>query len=77
MKSHKKVDRQLWTSEQSALVLKTFKQCIKHQQLPGKADCEKLITSNPELFTNRKWTHIKFYVKNHLTKIERMKGAGK
>lgn len=58
--------RMPWSSKESKVVLTNFKIAIKYKMLPGKEECEKLIQSNPDLFQNRKWSDIKFFVKIYL-----------
>ncbi|KAF5274676.1 hypothetical protein FQR65_LT16906 [Abscondita terminalis] len=64
-------NRQSWTSEEIQLVLSTYRTLIKQKKLPGKLDCEKLMKDKPTLFKGRKWSDIKFYVKNHITKMQK------
>lgn len=46
---------------------------IRRDQLPGKVACEELMQENPDIFINRKWSDLKFYVKNHISKAKKIK----
>ncbi|KAG5865995.1 hypothetical protein JTB14_006249 [Gonioctena quinquepunctata] len=59
-----------WTKEESSSVISFFNSHIKKGMVPGKSPCEKCIEEHPSL-AHRKWTDIKFHVKNYLTKIRR------
>lgn len=62
----------MWGENESSLVIKFFRSHIKRGSVPGKSQCEECIEKFP-LLRNRRWTDIKFYVKNYITKINRKK----
>lgn len=64
--------RQPWDPVEKQIVLKTFRIHIKNNSLPGKVECEKCIQDNPVL-SKRIWTDLKFFVKNHISKIKKIK----
>ncbi|KAF5307229.1 hypothetical protein FQR65_LT18439 [Abscondita terminalis] len=62
-----------WSSEETACLLKHFSAIIKQNgPPPGKKQCEDCITKFKVLET-RKWTDIKYYIKNHISKIKKAK----
>ncbi|XP_057666792.1 uncharacterized protein LOC130900289 [Diorhabda carinulata] len=69
-KSRKTYKKQSWTTEEKEIVLKEFKLLIEHGNLPGKKQCNDLIEKH-KIFTDRKWTDLKFFIKNHLSKISK------
>lgn len=62
----------MWGEDESSSVIKFFTSHIKRGSVPGKSQCEECIEKFPVLH-NRRWTDIKFYVKNYITKINRKK----
>lgn len=64
------VQKRTWNEEESSPVIKFFTSHIKRGAVPGKSQCEECIQKHPSL-SLRKWTDIKFYVKNYITKIKR------
>ncbi|KAI4470857.1 hypothetical protein MML48_1g16811 [Holotrichia oblita] len=68
----KSVCKRPWSSHEMSAVLTHFKTNIKIGALPGKKECEKCISENAVL-KDRKWTDVKFCIKNHLTKIKKRK----
>ncbi|KAK9688430.1 hypothetical protein QE152_g35338 [Popillia japonica] len=64
--------KKMWTEEESGAVLKFFAPFIKKETIPGKAKCEECMEKYP-VFGTRKWTDLKFYIKNYITKIKRTK----
>lgn len=66
--------KKTWEQIESNAVLNEFKNMIKKGKLPGKIDCEKCIEKYSFL-TNRKWTDIKYHVKNHISKINKVKNS--
>ncbi|XP_072387132.1 uncharacterized protein [Diabrotica undecimpunctata] len=57
--------RRPWTTEEKEIILKEFKSLIKRGFLPGIEQCTKLLEEQV-VFTGRKWTNVKFFVKNYL-----------
>lgn len=66
------IKKRLWTTAEKQAVLKHFTNQVKEGSLPGKIECEKCIDETPCL-KGRKWTDLKFYIKNHLFKLNKMK----
>ncbi|KAG5882523.1 hypothetical protein JTB14_006795 [Gonioctena quinquepunctata] len=56
-----------WSAEEKEIVLREMRLFIKKNNLPGKEKCSNLLENYPAL-GNRKWTDIKFFVKNYLAK---------
>lgn len=56
-----------WSNEEKEVVLREMRHLIKKKSLPGKDICSMLIEKYPVL-ANRKWTDVKFFVKNYLSK---------
>ncbi|CAG9835041.1 unnamed protein product [Diabrotica balteata] len=63
--------RRPWTTEEKEIILKEFKSLIKRGSLPGKEQCTKLLEEQI-VFTGRKWTDVKFFVKNYLQKLRKI-----
>ncbi|XP_074035237.1 uncharacterized protein [Leptinotarsa decemlineata] len=64
------IQKRTWTEEESTPVIKFFTSHIKRGAVPGKSQCEECIQKHPSL-SLRKWTDIKFYIKNYITKIKK------
>lgn len=64
--------KKIWTEEEIGTVLKFFAPFIKRTTIPGKAKCEECMEKYP-IFGTRKWTDLKFYIKNYINKIKKNK----
>ena len=40
-------------------------------QVPGKEECLRCITAEPQALKNRDWRAVKYYVKNRITSLRR------
>lgn len=65
-------NRRPWSPEEIKVVLNNFKVQVKHKMLPGKKDCLELMEKHPTLFQGRKWTDLKFCIKNHISKLSKL-----
>lgn len=52
-------------------VEKTLMNFINSGKVPGKSECIACIMASPEALKQRSWMTVKFYVKNHITAIQR------
>lgn len=62
--------KKTWKDDEIKAVLKFFANFIKRGTTLGKARCEECMQTQP-VFGSRKWTDLKFYVKNYITKIKK------
>lgn len=53
-----------WTDQQKNVVKKFFATHIQNKIPPKKAECDKLISKNPDLFQNKNWVKIKVFIQN-------------
>nr|XP_043873421.1 uncharacterized protein LOC122762290 isoform X6 [Solea senegalensis] len=60
-----------WTPEEIAAVEKHLKKFIVRQDVPGKADCERCIASEPQALQKRDWKAVKYFIKNRITTMRR------
>ena len=60
----------LGTKDEIKVVLNHFQRCVAESRLPGKIECFSLIKATPCL-KERKWTTVKYYVRNHLGKSKK------
>lgn len=60
-----------WSEQEIDAVLKFFKFDLKKEYLPGKEKCLQCIKQHPVL-QNRKWTDVKYYLKNYYAKNKKM-----
>lgn len=69
---NKRNNRRPWDADEKKAVFEYFKVQIKNGILPGKADCLACQKKYSQL-GNRRWTDIKYCVKNQITKIKNLK----
>ncbi|CAH1115846.1 unnamed protein product [Psylliodes chrysocephalus] len=67
----KKCSKRPWTDNEKKIMYSKFTKFIKKNSLPGKLECMEVI-ENHEVFAGRKWSDLKFFIKNHLSKIKKM-----
>lgn len=60
-----------WTKEEIQALLTHFKFDLKKEFLPGKQKCLECIQKYPVL-VRRKWSDIKYYLKNYYSKNRRL-----
>ncbi|KAG7459161.1 hypothetical protein JOB18_031843 [Solea senegalensis] len=60
-----------WTPEEIAAVEKHLMKFIVRQDVPGKADCERCIASEPQALQKRDWKAVKYFIKNRITTMRR------
>ncbi|XP_062270957.1 uncharacterized protein LOC133976775 [Scomber scombrus] len=65
------VVKKSWTTEESGAVERHLKKQIIMNQVPGKEECERCITAEPQALKNRDWRAVKYYVKNRITSLRR------
>ncbi|XP_050514061.1 uncharacterized protein LOC126889627 [Diabrotica virgifera virgifera] len=70
-KTLKTTQKTPWTSEEIKSVMTFFKFDLKKELLPGKQKCEECKSKYPVL-ERRKWTDIKFYLKNYYSRNKRL-----
>lgn len=63
--------KKIWSNEEKEIILKKFRTLIKIGKLPGKQECEELMEEH-KIFTGRKWTDLKYFVKNYLSKCKKI-----
>lgn len=61
-----------WTPQEVEAVLTFFRTDIKFKIIPGKVKCEECI-SKYDVLNSRGWRNIKYFVKNQITKISKIK----
>lgn len=66
-----KIERKIWSNEEKEIIFKKFKLLIKSGTLPGKVQCTQVMEEHSVVFAERKWTDLKYFVKNHLQKIKK------
>lgn len=62
------VSKKTWKEEEIGAVLK-FSAPFIREKLYGKAKCNECMKKYP-VFSTRKWTDVKFYVNNYISKIK-------
>lgn len=60
-----------WTPEECAAVGRHLRNYIVKSQVPGKADCERCITAEPQALRNRDWKAVKYFIKNRISALRR------
>ncbi|XP_059215616.1 uncharacterized protein LOC131993639 [Centropristis striata] len=65
------VVKRTWTTEECAAVERHLKKSILMNQVPGKEDCQRCITAEPEALKNRDWRAVKYFVKNRISSLRR------
>lgn len=63
--------KRCWTPEEIAAVEKHLKRFMVRQDVPGKADCERCISAEPQALHNRDWKAVKYFIKNRITAMRR------
>lgn len=62
-----------WTEEEKQAVFKSLDHWIRQGgRLPGKLDCEKCISKANGALDRRKWSDVKYFVKNQIEKRKRV-----
>ena len=64
------IEKNPWSVAERTAVLQFFQDTIRKGIVPGKAPCAKCLLENPVL-ERRKWTVIKDFVRNTITKAKR------
>ena len=65
------VQRKKWQPEEIHAVEKHMMNFIRTCHVPGKADCDGCLKSEPLHLKDRDWKAIKFYVKNRIDALKR------
>ncbi|XP_041954724.1 uncharacterized protein LOC121713822 isoform X4 [Alosa sapidissima] len=65
--------RKMWQAEEIHAVEKHMMNFIKTCRVPGKSDCDTCLKSEPLHLKARDWKAIKFYVKNRIDALKKMK----
>ncbi|XP_045897896.1 uncharacterized protein LOC123965420 [Micropterus dolomieu] len=60
-----------WTPDECAAVDTHLRKFIVRNQVPGKEECQRCITAEPQALRNRDWKAVKYYVKNRITALRR------
>ncbi|XP_070704434.1 uncharacterized protein [Pempheris klunzingeri] len=60
-----------WTSEECAAVERHLRKCIVMNQVPGKKECQRCITEEPQALASRDWKAVKYFIKNRITALRR------
>lgn len=60
-----------WTPEEISAVEKHLKRFLVRQDVPGKADCERCISAEPQALQQRDWKAVKYFIKNRITSMRR------
>ncbi|XP_052456354.1 uncharacterized protein LOC128016052 isoform X25 [Carassius gibelio] len=60
-----------WTPDECAAVDTHLRRFIVMNQVPGKEECQRCITAEPQALRNRDWKAVKYYVKNRITALRR------
>ena len=63
----------LWSSEEKGAVFQYLTDAIREKRIPGKQECENCIKKSKPALDNRTWTAVKYYVKNLLSRSERLR----
>ena len=63
----------VWTSEEKSVLMKAFHTHVKGATLPGKIECQKLM-SKEEVLKDCQWSSLKDWVRNYEEKIRRTSG---
>ncbi|XP_068746319.1 uncharacterized protein [Montipora capricornis] len=66
--SKKSVPHKSWTGEEKEAVLKYLGHWIRQGRIPGKLDCEQCISKTNGVLDHRKWSDVKFFIKNQIDK---------
>nr|XP_023019945.1 uncharacterized protein LOC111508612 [Leptinotarsa decemlineata] len=64
-----------WTQNEKIAVTNFFRVAIKKKIVPGKVMCEECIRNSGEVLNQRRWTDIKYYIKNYITKLNKIARA--
>jgi hypothetical protein len=56
--------RRPWTPEECAAIKRQLRRFLIMNMTPGKADCEKCLSEEPEALENRDCKAVKYFVKN-------------
>ncbi|XP_068712639.1 uncharacterized protein [Montipora foliosa] len=70
--SKKSVPHKPWTGEEKEAVLKYLGHWIRKGRVPGKLDCEQCISKANGALDHRKWTDLKYFVKNQIDKRKKV-----
>lgn len=73
VKPKRNFTKQLWNDEEKQIVHREMIQFILRRKLPGKQECEECVAKMPKS-SRRKWTHIKYFVRNAIEKEKKLKG---
>ncbi|XP_034538605.1 uncharacterized protein LOC117812108 isoform X3 [Notolabrus celidotus] len=60
-----------WTPEECAAVRRHLKKFIVMAQVPGKEDCQRCITAEPQALKSRDWRAVKYFIKNRISSLRR------
>ena len=64
--------RRAWTTPEKRAVIGHLGRFISSEVYPGKDACEECIRKSNGVLSGRKWTGVKFFVKNEIVKRKRM-----
>ncbi|XP_041665396.1 uncharacterized protein LOC121524186 [Cheilinus undulatus] len=65
------VVKRTWTPEECAAVERHLKKFILMNQVPGKEDCQRCISAEPQALKSRDWRAVKYFVKNRIASLRR------
>ena len=60
-----------WTPEDCVAVERHLRKFILRNEVPGKMDCQRCITEEPQALVNRDWKAVKYFIKNRITAMRR------
>lgn len=66
--SKKSVPHKSWTGEEKEAVLKYLGHWVRRERIPGKLECEQCISKANGVLDHRKWSDVKFFIKNQIDK---------
>ncbi|XP_067032827.1 uncharacterized protein [Acropora muricata] len=66
--SKKSVPHKSWTGEEKEAVLKYLGHWVRRERTPGKLECEQCISKANGVLDHRKWSDVKFFIKNQIDK---------
>lgn len=65
-------EKRPWTLEEKKAVLSQLGRYVTSGEVPGKNACEECIRKSQGALSKRRWTAIKFFVKNEIRRRKRM-----
>ncbi|XP_039615958.1 uncharacterized protein LOC120533247 isoform X1 [Polypterus senegalus] len=70
-KPYKNVQKRKWDDSEVKAVEKHLGKFIRTCKVPGKKECERCLTAEPEVLRTRDWRGVKFFVKNRITALRK------